>query len=137
MRQPSILEQSDIALVPFPFVDAPGAKPRPALVLSVGPFNRRNDHTLLAMITPVEHTRRPSDHAIRDLAPRDCGSAAWRWKLFTLDNRALRRRIDHLGERTHRVVELRSQTSWVASGAHEQSGREAAAAAPGPMIASA
>jgi mRNA interferase MazF len=100
MRQLStIFEQFEIAIVPFPFVDAPRTKPRPALVLSVAAFNRRNGHTLLAMITTAEHTRWPSDYAILDLAPTGLRvGCVVRWKLFTLDNRALRRRIGHLGE---------------------------------------
>jgi mRNA interferase MazF len=100
MRQLStIFEQFEIALVPFPFVDAPRTKPRPALVLSVQPFNRRNGHTLLAMITTAAHTRWPSDYSIRDLQPTGLRIACVvRWKLFTLDNRAFRRRIGHLGE---------------------------------------
>jgi mRNA interferase MazF len=101
MRPPSTtFEQFEIAVVPFPFVDAPRAKARPALVLSIRTFNRQNGHTLLAMITTAEHTRWPSDYPIRDLRPTglrvDC---VVRWKVFTLDNRALQRRIGRLGER--------------------------------------
>ncbi|MGH6945185.1 MAG: type II toxin-antitoxin system PemK/MazF family toxin [Geminicoccaceae bacterium] len=104
MRQPStIFEQFEIAVVPFPFVDAPRTKPRPALVLSVGQFNRENGHTLLAMITSAKHTRWPSDYAIRDLAPTGLRVACVvRWKLFTLDNRLMRPRIGHLGNRDAR-----------------------------------
>jgi mRNA interferase MazF len=101
MRQPStIFEQFALAVVPFPFVDAPKTKPRPALVLSVRSFNRRNGHTLLAMITTAGHTRWPSDCPIQDLRPTGLRVACVvRWKLFTLDNRALQWRIGHLGER--------------------------------------
>jgi mRNA interferase MazF len=104
MRQPStIFEQFEIAVVPFPFVDAPRKKPRPALILSVREFNRRNGHTLLTMITTAQHTRWSSDYPIQDLQPTGLRVACVvRWKLFTLDNRALQRRIGHLGERdTH------------------------------------
>jgi len=101
MRQLStIFEQLEVAVVPFPFVDAPRTKPRPALVLSVGAFNQRNGHTLLAMITTAQHTRWSSDYPIEDLRPTGLRVACVvRWKLFTLDNRALQRRIGHLGER--------------------------------------
>jgi mRNA interferase MazF len=100
MRQPStIFEQFEIAIVPFPFVDASRSKPRPALVLSVQAFNRENGHTLLAMITTAEHTRWPSDHVILDLGPTGLRvGCVVRWKIFTLHNRALHRRIGHLGE---------------------------------------
>jgi mRNA interferase MazF len=101
MRQPStIFEQFEIAVVPFPFVDVPKTKPRPALILSVRPFNRQNGHTLLAMITTAQRTRWPSDYPIQDLQPTGLRVACVvRWKLFTLDNRALQRRIGRLGER--------------------------------------
>ena len=99
MLQPStIFEQYEIVVVPFPFVDFPRSKPRPALILSVGPFNRQNGHTLLAMITTAGHTRWPSDYSIQDLRPTGLKAACVvRWKLFTLDKRALHRRIGHLG----------------------------------------
>jgi mRNA interferase MazF len=101
MRQLStIFEQFETAVVPFPFVDAPRTKPRPALVLSVRAFNQQNGHTLLVMITTAQHTRWPSDYAIEDLRPTGLRVACLvRWKLFTLDNRALQRRIGHLGKR--------------------------------------
>jgi mRNA interferase MazF len=104
MLPPStIFEQFAIVIVPFPFVDAPKTKPRPALVLSGRRFNRRNGHTLLAMVTTAGHTRWPSDYPIRDLRPTGLQVACVvRWKLFTLDNRALRRSIGHLGERDTR-----------------------------------
>jgi mRNA interferase MazF len=101
MRPPlTIFEQFEIAVVPFPFVDAPRTKPRPALVLSVAAFNRQNGHTLLAMITTAEHSRWPSDYPVDDLRPTGLRvSCVVRWKLFTLDNRALQRRTGYLGER--------------------------------------
>ena len=100
MRQLStIFEQFEMAVVPFPFVDAPRTKPRPALILSVRAFNKQNGHTLLAMITTAGRTRWPSDYALQDLRPTGLQVACVvRWKLFTLDNRALQRRIGNLGE---------------------------------------
>jgi mRNA interferase MazF len=52
------------------------------------------------MITPAGHTRWPNDYRIHDLRPTGL-RVDWvgRWKLFTLDNRALQRRIGCLGER--------------------------------------
>ncbi len=101
MLQPStIFEPFEIAIVPFPFVDLPKTKPRPALVLSVDRFNRQNGHTLLAMITTAGHSSWPSDYAIEDLRPTGLRIACVvRWKLFTLDNRVLGRRIGGLGDR--------------------------------------
>ena len=100
MRQPStIFERFEVAVVPFPFVDAPSTKPRPALVLLARTFNRQNGHTLLAMITTAASTRWPSDYPLHELRPTGLPvGCVVRWKLFTLDNRALQRRIGHLGE---------------------------------------
>jgi mRNA interferase MazF len=62
-------------------------------------FNRGNGRTLLAMITTAEHTPWPSDHAIRDLRPKGLRDArVLRWKLVTLCNWALHRRIGHRRE---------------------------------------
>ena len=81
-------ERFDVVVVPFPFVDAPQAKPRPALVLSTRAFNAANGHTVLAMITRGAATRWPSDHRIVDLAPTGLKvESVVRWKVFTLDNR--------------------------------------------------
>ena len=50
--------------------------------------------TLLAMITTAGHSSWPSDYAIEDLRPTGLRIACVvRWKLFTLDNRVLGRRI--------------------------------------------
>jgi mRNA interferase MazF len=95
----TIFEQFEIAIAPVPFMDAPWTKLRPALVLSVGSFNRRDGHTLLTMITTAGHTRWPSDYRIDDLRPTGLQVACVvRFKLFTLHNRALHRGIGHLGE---------------------------------------
>ena len=93
-----ICERFDVVVVPFPFVDAARTKPRPALVLSNTAFNRANRHTVLAMITRAAHTQWPSDHAIEDVRPTGLRAASVvRFKVFTLDNRILQRRIGQLG----------------------------------------
>jgi mRNA interferase MazF len=94
-----IFERFDVVVVSFPFVDAPKSKPRPSLVLSISAFNRANRHTILAMITRATHTRWPSDHVIVDLGSAGlCQDSVVRWKLFTLDNRIIQRRIGALGQ---------------------------------------
>jgi mRNA interferase MazF len=93
-----IFEPFDVVVVSFPFVDAPKRKPRPALVLSTPESNGASRHTILAMITRATHTRWPSDHAIVDLGSAGLRhSSVVRWKLFTLDNRIIQRRIGTLG----------------------------------------
>ena len=92
-----ICEHFDAVVVSFPFVDSPKSKSRPALVLSTSQFNRTNRHTILAMITRATHTRWPSDHVIVDLGAAGLRhSSVVRWKLFTLDNRIIQRRIGAL-----------------------------------------
>jgi mRNA interferase MazF len=94
-----ICERFDVVVVRFPFVDAARTKPRPALVLSNAAFNRANGHTVLAMITRATHTQWPSDHAIGDLRPTGLhDSSVVRFKVFTLDNRILQRRIGRVGD---------------------------------------
>jgi mRNA interferase MazF len=93
----TICERLDVVVVPFPFVDAARSKSRPALVLSTSTFNEANGHAVLAMITRAERTQWPSDHPIADLEraglPRP---SVVRWKIFTLDDRLLMRRIGRL-----------------------------------------
>jgi mRNA interferase MazF len=93
-----IFDRFELIVVPFPFVDSPRTRPRPALVLSNRHFNRANGHTVLAMVTRATHTRWPSDHAIEDLAPTGLRDpSVVRFKVFTLDNRILQRGIGRLG----------------------------------------
>jgi mRNA interferase MazF len=94
-----ICERFDVVVVLFPFVDAARTKPRPALVLSGRAFNRANRHTVLAMITRATHTTWPGDRAIASLPPTGLRDpSVVRFKVFTLDNRILQRRIGQLGE---------------------------------------
>ena len=100
MRPPTmIFDRFDLIVVPFPFVDSPRTKPRPALVLSNRDLNQANGHTVLAMVTRATHTRWPSDQEIEELGPTGLRDpSVVRFKLFTLDNRILQRRIGRLGD---------------------------------------
>jgi mRNA interferase MazF len=100
-----ICEFADVVVVPFPFVDLPIAKRRPALVLSSESFNADNDHSVLVMITTAAGSSWPSDLAIAD------GDAAGlmrrsviRWKLFTLPNRIILRRLGALADKDRSAV---------------------------------
>lgn len=88
-----------VVVVPFPFVDAPRSRTRPALVLSQRKFNEAHGHSLLAMITTAARSHWPSDHLIEDWA--DAGlrcPCVVRLKIFTLENRLLNRSIGVLGK---------------------------------------
>lgn len=99
-----IFDPFDLIVVPFPFVNSLKTKPRPALVLSTRDFNHENRHSVLAMVTRATHSRWPSDHEILELQPTGLHAASVvRFKIFTLDNRILQRRIGRLSERDVRV----------------------------------
>jgi mRNA interferase MazF len=91
-------EPWEVVVVPFPFTETEDRKRRPALVLSQRSFNE-GGYTVLAMITTKSEPAWPEDSVIGDL-----GSAGLerpciiRWKLFTLDNQLIVRRIGQLGE---------------------------------------
>jgi mRNA interferase MazF len=97
MMMPSVIcEPFDLVAVAFPFVDGPGTKRRPALVISQPAFNAQG-HTVLAMVTTREHTPWPGDTEIAHF--QDAGlrlPCRVRLKLFTLDNQILVRKIGHL-----------------------------------------
>lgn len=90
-------EQWDVVVVPFPFVDMPVQKVRPALVLSVRDANRQNGHTLLSMITTASRSHWASDVVITGLSEAGLqASSLVRCKLFTLPNALISRKIGAL-----------------------------------------
>lgn len=93
-----------VVVVPFPFVDSPQAKRRPALVLSGTELNR-SGHTILGMITTKAQPAWPGDVPIRDREsaglPRAC---IVRLKLFTLDNRLMIKRLGRLSAADRKSV---------------------------------
>jgi mRNA interferase MazF len=103
-------EQWDVVVVPFPFSNQPGAKRRPALVLSNRAFNAQG-HTILAMITTAGHHPWPGDVALANYKAAGLRtSCVVRLKLFTLDNRLIPKRIGHLSPNDRKQVSLQLQT---------------------------
>ena len=99
-------ERYDVVVVPFPFTDRDATKRRPALVLSVADaFNSPTGQLVLAMITTATQSNWAHDVALTD--PSAAGltaSSTVRWKLFTLDERLILRRVGRLSpEDTDRV----------------------------------
>src|SRR5690348_3811334 len=95
-RRSMTCETWDVVVVPFPFVDAPLSKRRPALVLSSLQFNRAAGHSLLAQITKAKQSSWPGDLKIRHREaglPEEC---IVRMKLFTIDNRLIQKRTGRL-----------------------------------------
>ena len=88
----------DVVVVPFPFVDLPVEKRRPAMVLSNAGFNDANGQSVLAMITSARHTAWPTDVAIEDSSAAGLDHhSTIRWKVFTVPNGLILRRIGSLG----------------------------------------
>ncbi len=93
-----ICEPWDVVVVPFPFAETEGSKRRPALVLSQRSFNE-GGHTVLAMITTKTTPPWPGDSVVADLVSAGLEKPCIvRWKLFTLDDQLIVRRIGQLGE---------------------------------------
>ena len=95
-----ICNRFDVVIVPFPFLERPVTKVRPALVLSASVFNNENGHTILAMITTGAESSWPADFRLQDLQSAGLRHASLvRWKLFTLPNTMLQQVIGQLSER--------------------------------------
>ncbi len=97
-------EPLDVVVVPFPFTDRRATKRRPALIVSSADFNEAHEQTVLAMITSARGSW-PSDVAIRDW--REAGLNApckVRFKLFTLDDTLIVRKVGTLSHRDGRAV---------------------------------
>jgi mRNA interferase MazF len=94
-----ICNQWDVALVPFPFMEMPASKKRPALVISSQPFNDANGHTIFAMITTAKASTWASDYLLA--SPQSAGltrDCYVRWKTFTLPNDMILRRLGRLAQ---------------------------------------
>ncbi|MBW2574297.1 MAG: type II toxin-antitoxin system PemK/MazF family toxin [Deltaproteobacteria bacterium] len=101
-----ICNRFDVVVVPFPFIDRPVAKKRPALVLSNADFNGSN-HSILAMITTKHYPPWPGDSKIQDYETAGLNTLCLvRFKLFTLDNRLILRKIGHLTHNDAKQIEV-------------------------------
>ena len=99
----------DVVVVPFPFTEKESTKRRPALVLSKRGFNE-GGHTILAMITTKTQPPWPGDTEITQYA--DAGlhvPCIVRFKIFTLDNRLVLKKIGHLSQDDTKKVTRRMQ----------------------------
>ena len=91
-----ICDPYDVVVVPFPFTDQTKTKRRPALIISQKIFNQ-NGHSIAAMITTKSHSFWPGDTPLQE--PSLAGlhvPCMVRFKLFTLDNRLILKKIGHL-----------------------------------------
>jgi mRNA interferase MazF len=95
----------DVAIVPFPFSDIGFAKPRPALALSARKANEECGNTVFAMITTAARSHWPQDIELSDNRAAGLTAASMvRFKLFTLDNRLISRKIGTLSSADRKAV---------------------------------
>lgn len=93
-----ICERYDVVVVPFPFSDRASAKRRPALVLSGRWFNREG-HTVMAMLTTKKTPPWPADTPLVNFQSAGLKvSCIVRFKILTLDNRLILKKIGRLAE---------------------------------------
>ena len=108
-----ICEAGDVVVVPFPFVDIPVNKRRPAVVLSTSVFNGANGQSVLAMITTAAGSAWQSDVAVKDLVsaglPHNCFV---RWKVFTLPNATIVRQLGALGSEDRAALAMSSSDAF-------------------------
>ena len=99
-----ICKPFEVVVVPFPFMERPVSKRRPALVLSRETFNREG-RAILAMITSQSHSPWPGDCPVENVKEAGLASPSMvRLKLFTLDNKLMLRKIGRLAPAdAHRV----------------------------------
>ena len=92
-----LCNSGNIVVVPFPFVDNANIKPRPALIVSSKNFNEAHDHSVMAMVTTGISTKWESDIEIIDLKLAGLPVKSFvRLKMFTLDNRLIKKIIGQL-----------------------------------------
>ena len=76
----------DVVEVPFPFVDVPVRKRRPALVLALPEADGDTEVAILSMITSARRSRWDSDVTLEDWRAAGLRAPSLvRWKIFTLE----------------------------------------------------
>jgi len=106
MMRSEIYDRFDVVVVPFPFTDRQSEKRRPALVLSdETEMQTKIGHSVLAMITSQETPPWPLDVEISDLkAAGLSANSKVRFKIFTLDNRFILKRLGTLSSADQKSV---------------------------------
>lgn len=103
----AIYKQFEVVIVPFPFTDSSKTKRRPALVIS----DRQEfsvDKSVLAMITTKNHSPWSLDAEINDMDTTGLNvPSIVRFKLFTLDNTLIVKKIGNLSEYDRTVFQSR------------------------------
>ena len=83
----------DVVEVPFPFIDLPVRKRRPALVLSSEVMQREQGVVILAMITSAKRSKWNSDVSLQEWQQAGLKAPSIvRWKIFTLESALIQSR---------------------------------------------
>jgi mRNA interferase MazF len=101
MKRISVIYKTfDVVIIPYPFTDRAGAKNRPAVIISSPKkFNIMAEHTVCIMITSSRNEPWPLDFSIQNFELCGLSKASLiRMKIFTIDNRLIKRSIGRLGE---------------------------------------
>jgi mRNA interferase MazF len=86
-----------VIVIPFPFINDPQAKYRPAIVLSTEAHQQQTGHITVLMATSARHSPWRGDHMLVDLATAGLQTPTIvRQKLFTIDARLVKRQVGHL-----------------------------------------
>ena len=103
-----------VAIVPFPFMDKPAVKRRPALVISGKEFNAANDHSVMAMITSSSLDSWPSDYAILNSSAAGLMVNCYvRWKIFTIPNELIVRIAGDLDDEDREALTIQARTIFI------------------------
>jgi mRNA interferase MazF len=83
----------DVVEVPFPFIDLPVRKWRPALVLSSEVMQREQGVVILAMITSAKRNKWNSDVSLQEWQQAGLKAPSIvRWKIFTFESALIQSR---------------------------------------------
>ena len=87
----------EIVVVPFPFIDKPVQKLRPALVISNNPEGENDNHLVLAMVTSAKRSRWESDIILKEWQAADLkAESIVRWKIFTIEAELIKEKRGNL-----------------------------------------
>ena len=109
-----ICDHWQVVAVPFPFMERPAVKRRPALIISTKEFNTVNDHSVMAMITTAMLESWPSDYLLAK--SREAGlkvDCYVRWKVFTLPNALITKKIGELADEDRETLSIKARTIFI------------------------
>ena len=109
-----ICDHWQVVAVPFPFMERPAVKRRPALIISTKEFNAINDHSVMAMITTAMLETWPSDYAL--VKSREAGlkvDCYVRWKVFTLPNAMIINKIGELADEDRETLTIKARKTFI------------------------